>query len=300
MNPTPELSMASTQVGMIGVGLMGHGIAQNIVRKGWPLRFLNHPGNQPVQDLLDLGAVAVDEAGALARTSDVLLLCVTGSPQVEAILNGDGGILPAMAAGQTVIDCSTAVPASTVKLARAAAEHGVHFVDAAMTRTPTEAAQGRLNLLVGAEAEVFARVRPLLQAFAENIFHAGPVGSGHRLKLLHNFVSLGSIVLLSEAAVCAERGGIAPQVLVDTLRKGGGYGAALDRLAPFLLEGDDSAVRFSLRNALKDISYYDAMAGDERVPRTTAAGVKAALQALVDAGMGDAFLSTTPAQLARL
>lgn len=292
--------MTKKKVGMIGVGLMGHGIARNIVRKGWPLRFLEHAGNQPVQDLVALGAQALDDARALARASDIVLLCVTGSPQVETILTGDGGILAVMRAGQVVIDCSTAIPASTQRLARVAAEHGVHFVDAAMTRTPTEAAGGRLNLLVDAEPGVLATVRPLLQAFAGNIFHAGPVGSGHRLKLLHNFVSLGSIVLLSEAAVCAQKGGIAPEVLVDALRRGGGYGAALDRLAPFLLAGDDSAVRFSLRNALKDIGYYDTMAADEGVPRTTARGVRDTLQALVDAGMGDAFLSTTPARLAKL
>lgn len=288
------------RVGLVGVGLMGHGIARNIAAKGWPLQFLNHPGNQPVQDLLDAGATAFDDARDLARTSDMVLLCVTGTPQVEALLTGKGGMLPAMHGGQVVIDCSTAIPSSTVRLAAAAAEHGVQFADAAMTRTPREAAEGRLNLLVGAEPALFARIRPLLQAFAENIFHAGTVGAGHRLKLLHNYVSLGSIVLISEAAVAAQQGGIAPQVLVDTLRKGGGYGAALDRLAPFLLHGDDSAVRFALRNALKDISYYEAMASDEQVPRQTAAGVRATLQALVDAGLGEAYLSTTPAQLRKL
>lgn len=288
------------RVGLVGVGLMGHGIAHNIVAKGWPLQFLNHPGNQPVQDLLDAGATACDDARELARASDMVLLCVTGTPQVEALLTGEGGMLPAMRAGQVVIDCSTAIPSSTVRLAALAAGHGVQFADAAMTRTPKEAAEGRLNLLVGAEPAVFARIRPLLQAFAENIFRAGAVGAGHRLKLLHNYVSLGSIVLISEAAVAAQQGGIAPQVLVDTLRKGGGHGAALERLAPFLLHGDDSAVRFALRNALKDIAYYDAMATDEQVPRATAAGVRATLQALVDAGLGDAYLSTTPAQLQKL
>lgn len=290
----------SNKIGLIGVGLMGHGIARNIVGKGWSLQFLNHPGNQPVQDLLDAGATAFDDAAELARASDMVLLCVTGTPQVEAILTGTGGILPALRAGQVVIDCSTAIPSSTERLAAAAAEHGVQFADAAMTRTPKEAAAGRLNLLVGAEPAVFERIQPLLQAFAENIFHAGPVGAGHRLKLLHNFVSLGSMVLLSEAAACAHQGGIAPEVLVDTLRKGGGYGAALDRLAPFLLAGDDSAVRFSLNNALKDIGYYDTMADDEGVPRQTAAGVRATLQALVDAGLGTEFVSTTPAQLQKI
>jgi 3-hydroxyisobutyrate dehydrogenase-like beta-hydroxyacid dehydrogenase len=290
----------SKTVGMIGIGLMGHGIASNIVKKGWTLHFLNHPGNQPTDDLRAAGARAYDDPGTLARSSDIMLLCVTGSPQVEEILNGANGILRELAAGKVIVDCSTAIPSSTVKLAAAAEARGVHFMDSAMTRTPREAAEGRLNLLIGGDPAVFEDVKPLLQTFAENLFYAGPAGSGHKLKLLHNYVSLGSIILLSEAAVCAKQGDIAMEVLVDLLRKGGGYGAALDRLAPFLLKGDDSAVRFSLRNALKDIRYYTSMAEDEGCPRATALGVKATLEKLNDAGLGDAYLSTTPEQLGKI
>lgn len=287
-------------VGMIGVGLMGHGIASNIVKKGWTLHFLNHPGNQPTEDLRAQGARAYDDPGTLARSSDIVLLCVTGTPQVEDILSGAAGILPELAPGKIVVDCSTAIPSSTVRLASKAAEHGVHFVDAAMTRTPTEAAAGRLNLLVGASEDDFASVQPLLQTFAENIFHAGPVGAGHTLKLLHNYVSLGSMVLLSEAAACAKKSGIAMDVLVDLLQKGGGYGAALDRLSPFLLHGDGSKVQFTLKNSLKDIGYYVTMAEERGSARATALGVRATLAALVDGGHGGDFVSTTPRQLESL
>jgi 3-hydroxyisobutyrate dehydrogenase-like beta-hydroxyacid dehydrogenase len=287
-------------VGMIGVGLMGHGIASNIVKKGWALHFQNHPGNQPTADLLAQGARAYDDPGTLARSSDIMLLCVTGSPQVEEILNGAAGILTELTPGKIVIDCSTAIPSSTVKLAAAAEARGVHFLDSAMTRTPKEAAEGRLNLLIGGDHALFEEIKPLLQTFAENLFYAGPVGSGHKLKLLHNYVSLGSIILLSEAAVCAKQGDIAMDVLIDLLRKGGGYGAALDRISPFLLEGDDSKVRFSLRNALKDIRYYTTMAEGEGCPRDTALGVKTTLEKLNEAGLGDAYLSTTPEQIGKL
>ena len=129
-----------------------------------------------------------------------------------------------------------------------------------MTRTPREAHAGRLNLLVGGDAATLEASRPILSCFAENITHVGPVGAGHRLKFLHNFVSLGFIALLAEAAACAERTGVSADVFVDVLERGGGAGTALDRLRPYLTKGDADALRFTLANAQKDLTYYGAMA----------------------------------------
>src|SRR5690606_20849563 len=117
------------RVGMIGVGLMGHGIASNIVSKGWPLRFLDHPGNQPTQDLVDKGAIAVKEQLELAKASDVVILCVGGTPEVEAVLLGDTGLLSAVRPGTTIIDCSTAIPASTEAIAQKVQAAGARFID---------------------------------------------------------------------------------------------------------------------------------------------------------------------------
>ena len=290
----------STKVGMIGIGLMGHGIARNLVSKGWTLQFFNRPGNQPVQDLIELGATAVEDLRTLAAANDVIILCVTGTPEVESILLGDEGVLSAIRPGTTIIDCSTAVPASTEAIARAVDALGSRFIDAAMTRTPLEAEQGRLNLLVGAELAVLDEIRPLLDTFAENVFHAGPVGAGHKLKLLHNFVSLGCVALISEAAACAQKGGISAEILVDALAKGGGYGAALDRVSPFLLEGDPSRLKFVVRNAFKDLNYYHTMAEGQGCQRHVAEGLQAAFGSLMDAGLGDAYVSTLSEQFAKL
>jgi len=248
------------KIGMIGIGLMGHGIASNILRHGYTLSVLEHPGNQPLDDLKKAGARAHRSAATLAADSEVIILCVTGSPQVEAVILAEGGLLKAMRPGAVVIDCSTALPSSTERVARAVQEAGGRFLDAPMTRTPKEAAQGRLNLLVGGDAELFDEVHPLLSAFAENITHVGPVGSGHRMKLLHNYVSLGSVALLAEAAACALRAGIAPEVFIEILAKGGGGGKALERIAPYLLARDGSGLKFAMANARKDLSYYNSMA----------------------------------------
>jgi 3-hydroxyisobutyrate dehydrogenase-like beta-hydroxyacid dehydrogenase len=286
--------MAKQSVGLVGVGLMGHGIALNLARKGWPLGYLDHPGNQPTDDLDALGATRHADRAALARASEVIILCVTGTPQVEDVLfggTGEGGLLATLRPGTVIVDCSTAVPASTARVAAAVAQAGGRFLDAPMTRTPREAAEGRLNLLVGAEPALFSAMQPLLAAFAENIFHAGSeAGAGHTLKLLHNFVSLGFVTLLGEAAACAGKAGIAPEVLVDVLRKGGGHGAALDRLGPYVLGGDSSPMKFSIANARKDLRYYVAMAEGLGAERAVAGGVLADLDGLVNAGHGSDHL----------
>ena len=141
----------SETIGIIGVGLMGHGIALNVQKGGYDVLLLAHPGNQPLDDLLAAGAQTADTPAAIAAQADTIILCVPGSPQVEAVLYGDGGLLAVLRAGTTLIDCSTALPSSTVKIAADVVRAGGHFLDAAMTRTPKEAAQGRLNLIVGGD-----------------------------------------------------------------------------------------------------------------------------------------------------
>jgi 3-hydroxyisobutyrate dehydrogenase-like beta-hydroxyacid dehydrogenase len=275
-----------TIVGLIGVGMMGVGIASNLVKHGHALHLLDHPGNQPVDALLAAGARLHTSMSTLAREVDVLLVCVTGSPQVEAVLIGPGGALEHLRRGAVVIDLSTSIPSSTERIAERVTAAGCSFLDAAMTRTPKEAAEGRLNLLVGGEAELLERCRPVLASFAETILHAGVVGAGHRMKLLHNFVSLGLVTLIAEAAACAQQAGVAPGVFVDVLARGGGGGIALDRLKPFLLTGDVGALRFSVSNARKDLDYYGTMAAETGADRTVAQAVFESLNHAAEAEPG--------------
>lgn len=277
-------------VGMVGVGLMGHGIASNIVRHGHSLAVLEHPGNQPLDTLKAAGVAGLHSAAEVAARADVVILVLTGSPQVEQVLTGPGGVLEGLRPGGVVIDCSTAIPSSTLRMAQAVHAAGGRFLDAPMTRTPKEAAEGRLNLLVGGDAALLDECRPLLQCFAENITHAGPVAAGHGMKLLHNFVSLGMVTLLAEAAACAQRQGVAPDVFVDVLAKGGGGGVALERLKPYLLARDASGLRFSIANACKDLGYYDTMAADAGASRQVAAAVLATLQGALGRGEAGALV----------
>ena len=266
------------KIGMVGIGLMGQGIASNLVKHGHELVLLEHPGNQPLDTLKAAGATSVAGARELASRVQTVILVVTGSPQVEAVLTGAGGVLEGLKPGSIVIDCSTAIPSSTVRMAQAVNAAGSRFIDAPMTRTPKEAAEGRLNLLVGGDSGLLEEVRPVLECFAENITHVGPVGAGHGMKLLHNYVSLGMVTLLAEAAACANKSGVAPEAFVEVLAKGGGGGIALERLKPYLLAKDVGGLRFSIANACKDLGYYQTMASDANAQRSVATAVLCTLQ----------------------
>ncbi|KAF1023312.1 MAG: 2-hydroxy-3-oxopropionate reductase [Paracidovorax wautersii] len=265
----------SQRIGLIGVGLMGQGIALSLQRHGRALTLLEHAGNQPLDELVAAGAQTAAQPREVAAACGVVILCVTGSPQVRSVMQGPQGLLAGLRPGTVVIDCSTSIPADTRVIAAEVHAAGGRFIDAPMTRTVQHAREGRLNLLVGGDAAVLAEVEPVLRCFAENIAHAGSVGAGHEMKLLHNFVSLGSAVLLAEAAACAARSGVDARVLVDVLGKGGGAGVALERMKPFLLDGDASSLPFYLANAAKDLGYYVQMASD-------AGAVSAMAQAALD------------------
>ena len=242
---------------MVGVGLMGHGIAKNILKTGQHrLSFLHHEGNQPVEDLLEAGAAPAQNLADIVPDADIILLCVTGAPEVEAVLFDTGGIYEHARAGQIIVDCSTSLPERSRAFASQLADRQVAYVDAAMTRTPKEAEMGRLNLILGGDQADIDRVMPVLRCFADTITTAGPVGAGHGLKLIHNYVSLGYAAILAEAAAAARMDGIDTDRFIHVLEAGGGRSVVLDRFRPYLTENDISGLRFSMANAAKDIDYF--------------------------------------------
>jgi 3-hydroxyisobutyrate dehydrogenase-like beta-hydroxyacid dehydrogenase len=252
-------------LGFIGVGLMGHGLAKNLLKQGHSMTLLDHAGNQPIEDLKRLGAQTVQSPREVAVAADVVFICVTGSPQVEACVYGADGILEGLKPGAVVVDATTADPVSTVKVAGAVHSRGGLYVDAPMTRTPQHAEDGCVNVMLGGDAATIALVRPLIEAYAENIFIGGEVGSGHRMKLLHNYISLGTLALLAEAYTCAGKAGVDRHVLTRVLATGGGDSVVLKRLMPFLDDGKPGSMLFSLVNAGKDLRYFTHMAEELQV-----------------------------------
>lgn len=251
--------MTIERVGLIGVGLMGHGIGKNILAKGYALAVMAHRNRGPVDDLIAKGAVERTSARAIARDADLVILCVTGTPQIEELVYGEHGILGAARDGLVVADCSTAEPASTVKIAADIAAKGGHFVDTPMTRTPKDAEAGRLGLMVGGPDDVLARIRPVLDCFADTIVHAGGVGAAHRLKLINNFLALCHAAAAAEAITVAAKAGVDMTALRDIVMAGGAASTMFGRLINVPLHDDDSHAQFAIRNARKDLRYYTNM-----------------------------------------
>ena len=278
------------KIGFIGIGLMGHGMAKNLLKKGHPLCFLVHRNRSNIKDLIDGGGKEVSKPKDMMAASDVVILCVTGTPQVEANVYGPSGLLEAARKGQIVIDCSTAQPESTERIRADFAAKDVKFVDAPLARTPVQAEEGKLNCMVGADAETFAAVKPVLEKFCENIFHVGAPGAGHKIKLINNFLALGIAALTCESLAVAAKVGIDLAVFEKLISAGGANSAMFQMIVPKALKGDLTGLLFTLANAKKDIGYYQQMAAG--APFAGAMG-GALFQTLVQAnalGLGEKFV----------
>nr|WP_315597170.1 NAD(P)-dependent oxidoreductase [uncultured Cupriavidus sp.] len=251
-------------VGFIGLGAMGHGIAKNVLAHGYETTvLLRRPEDRARHaDLLAQGANAVSSVSDVARVSDVVIICVTDSAQVEQVILSPDGLAASLRWGTVVIDCSTALPESTRRVAAAIEANGGLFLDAALTGTPKEAEAGRLNLLVGGRPEVISEVEPLLSTFSLARYHCGPVSAGHAMKLLHQFVVLSNTAVLAEAFACAQKAGVDQAVLCDVIASGGANSTAFQRIRPFVEAGNDESFRFSLANAAKDMRYHEQMAAN--------------------------------------
>jgi 3-hydroxyisobutyrate dehydrogenase-like beta-hydroxyacid dehydrogenase len=278
------------RIGFIGIGLMGHGMAKNLLQKGHALAFLAHRNRSRLDDLLKLGAQELKSPADIARHSDLVILCVTGTPQVEA--NVYGGLLEASRAGQVVIDCSTSIPESTDRMRADFAQKGVRFVDAPLARTPVQAEEGKLNCMVGADEKTLAEIRPVLEKFCENIFHVGAPGAGHKVKLVNNFLALGTAALVCESLAACAKAGIDLEIFYKLISAGGANSAMFQMVVPKALQGDHTGLLFTLANAKKDIGYYQGMLAN--APLAGAMGA-ALLQTLVQAnalGLGDKFVAS--------
>jgi 3-hydroxyisobutyrate dehydrogenase-like beta-hydroxyacid dehydrogenase len=283
---------AKPRIGFIGLGLMGHGMAKNIAAKGFPLTVRVNRNRKPLEDILALGATEVATNADVARASDIVFICVTGSPQVESVVYGANGLLEAAHEGLIVVDTSTAEPASTAAIRMDFGAKRAEFVDAPLARTPKEAEEGRLNIMVGAEDAVFEKLKPVLSAFCENIIHAGPPGHGHTMKLINNFVAMSIATASAEAVATAAKAGVSIRKLHEVISAGGVNSGIFQMTVGKMLEGDLSGLKFTLANAMKDLRYYTHMT--EMLPTSSIIG-EAVHQTMVQAnmlGFGDKYIAS--------
>ena len=262
------------RVGFIGVGLMGHGMAKNILEKGWPLQVIGHRNRKPVNDLVKHGAKEAKSPAAMATDCDVIFLCVTSSLQVEDLIRRKDGIKAGAHKGLIVVDCSTADPNSTIALAEELAPLGVRLIDAPLGRSPKEAEEGRLNTFVGADPKTLKAVYPLIEAWAENIIHVGPVGAGHKMKLINNFVAMSYVAVYAEAFTAARKTGVPLEKFHEVISAGGLNSGMFQNVCKWVIGGDPKAHEFTLANCDKDIRYFNQLADAEKLTTVVASAVK--------------------------
>lgn len=285
---------SSEQIGFVGIGYMGHGIAKNIVDKGYPLSFLGRSKREAADDLVSRGATEVKTAQEVAAGSTIVFLCVTDSKQVEAIVRGPGGLKAGLRPGSIVVDCSTSDPNSTSALASELAEIGVAYADAPLGRTPKEAWEGTLDTMIGASEATFARLKPVVDTWAGRVVHIGETGDGHRMKLLNNFLSLGYAALYSEALALAQKVGIAPQRFDSVIRDGRMDCGFYQTFMRWTLDGDRDAHKFTIANAAKDLRYLEAMADSVGLVNPVGNAAKNAFAAAMAQGGAEAFVPMLP------
>jgi 3-hydroxyisobutyrate dehydrogenase-like beta-hydroxyacid dehydrogenase len=281
--------LSKERIGFAGVGFMGHGMAKNIVEKGWPLTVLGHRRREAVEDLKGRGAREATSARELAQASDVVVLCVTGSPQVEALVSGPDGLATAGKA-LLIVDCSTSEPSVTTRLAEELAPKGITLIDAPLGRTPKDAWEGTLDVMVGGEPASVERVRPVLEAFARRVVHTGPTGTGHTMKLLNNFLSMGYAALYAEALALGAKAGLTPQTFDSVIRGGRMDCGFYQTFFKYVLERDREAHKFTLRNGLKDTTYLAAFANATDTANPLGAAVRNSFALAVGAGRGDDYV----------
>jgi len=243
-------------IGLIGAGLMGHGMAANLLKHGHRVSVIAHRNRKPIDDLVAKGA---SEARSLAdiAEADVILLCLTTSKLVEETV---AKLKPHLRAGQIVLDAGTSAPDSSHRLAHNLASYRVRFADIPVTGGPEVAEKGELGVLCGADDKTFAAIEPLLSSFAMTIRHIGPPGSGHTAKLISNYLVGGMVALVAEAFGAAHKAQIGWNDLYEVMLNGSGNSGVLRKMVASALDGDFDGYRFSIANAAKDIGYYSDLA----------------------------------------
>jgi hypothetical protein len=240
------------QIGFIGAGFMGYGIALNLMKSGHLLRVIANRKRDNIEKLVSQGATEARDYSDLLAGAEAVVSCVGTADQVEDIVTKSE---PHLEKNAVWIDCTTSRPQTAVAISKRLKNIEVDFVDAPVTRGPKDALAGRLISFVGADKPVYERVRPLVACYSDSVTHIGPVGSALQVKLLNNFITMGQVALVVEAMQAADRAGVDRRTLFSILSQGAANSGTLQKMIPPALEDDYTGHAFSLGNGAKDVRY---------------------------------------------
>ncbi|MEK7276910.1 MAG: NAD(P)-dependent oxidoreductase [Chloroflexota bacterium] len=225
------------RIGFIGLGIMGRGMARNLLKAGFEVRDWNRTASR-MDELTTDGAKRTASPADLAAQSDVIIVCVSDTPDVEAVILGEGGVLHGVKPGALVIDMSTISPHATREMAAKLKEKGAHMLDAPVSGGSEGAARGTLSIMVGGEADQFARALPVFQALGKTITHVGEHGAGQMVKLVNQILVVGNALAMCEALLFAQAGGLDLQKTLDAVAGGAAGSWMLSNRGPQIIHRD--------------------------------------------------------------
>jgi 3-hydroxyisobutyrate dehydrogenase len=282
--------MAQTKtIGFIGLGVMGEPICRNLVKKSGAGVVAFDLAPEPLARLRDEGADVAGSVADVVKQSDLVFLCLPSTKHVRRVFEGDG-ILQNIRAGQIIVDLGTSSVNQTRDFARQLQAKGASWADAPIARTRQAAQDGTLSAMVGASAELFATIEPLIRCFATDVTRCGDTCAGQVTKILNNMVLFQTVNALAEAVAVAKRSGVDPALLLDTLSKGSADSFALrNHGIKAIVPGNFPERAFSTEYALKDLSYALELAQDAGIKLRGAELIGKILQEAIDAGDGGAY-----------
>jgi 3-hydroxyisobutyrate dehydrogenase-like beta-hydroxyacid dehydrogenase len=278
------------KIGFIGIGVMGEPMCRNLAEKSGRSVIAFDRERAPLERLKAAGVEPAESIQALARACDTVFMALPNGKHIEEVCIGEDGLLAPAHAGQIIVDLGTSPVDLTRSLAAQFAERNARYADAPIARTRQAAEEGTLSIMVGADAETFATIEPLLACCATDITHCGPVGSGQIVKILNNMVLAETVVALSEALVVARRAGLDGKVLFETLTKGSADSFALrNHGMKAVLPNVFPERAFSTDYMRKDIGYALDLAADVGARLHGAELANELLQEASNAGFGDLY-----------
>ena len=272
-----------SKVGFIGLGIMGRPMAENLIEAGYDLVAYNRT-REKAEELE--GAKVVDNPREAAEQSDIVITMLPDSPDVEAVVAGEGGVLEGIRDGALLVDMSTISPVVTKELSEMVREKGASMLDAPVSGGDVGAIEGALSIMVGGSEEDFERARPLFDVMGKAATHVGPIGAGQVVKACNQIVVALTIEAVSEALVLGSKGGVKPEKLVEALSGGLAGSAVMEaKKEKFFSHNFEPGFRIELHH--KDLGIALAAGREYGVALPATAIVDQMLEALKAQGRGD-------------
>jgi len=279
-----------SKIAFVGLGLMGSAMVGRLQDCNYQMIVLGNKDRTGLEKAVARGGREAVSGSDLANESDVIMLCMGTSDQVEERILGHEGIIYGLSPGKVIIDFGTSLPSSTKKIAEKIADTGAAILDAPLGRTPHHAKEGLLNIMAAGDKNIFDKVSPILKNLGENVFYLGGLGTGHTIKLMNNFFGMTIANAMAEVFAVADVSGVSRETVYKVISAGPLHSSMMDFISAFGLEGDKSKLEFAVKNAHKDVNYYRLMTEKLGIDSIMSESANKALTKAKDSGYDEAMV----------